>query len=159
VEAAPMIVAKWKIETDWYGPKRWFWVRVYDGLGPLRRISARVAPGHDGYTECVGCVQEVTPWIPDGYGGDQDALPVSELWFPESGFAGVVRLASEWLFPEVIWHEVLHAAVTVFRMNVDQRPQLNGLTDNTRENEELLAYFMGQLSADMDDGLRKYCGK
>lgn len=150
-----MIVAKWKIETDYHGPKRWFWVRVYDGLGPLRKIANRVAPDH-GYDECYGCVQEVTPWIPEDYDGDQDDLPVSELGFPDDGFAGVVRLAAEWLYPEIVQHEVLHAAVTVFRMNVCQRPVLNGLLDNTRDNEEYLAYFVGQLSADMDDGLRKH---
>lgn len=152
-----MIVAKWKIETDYHGPKRWFWVLVYDGLGPLRAVTRRVAPNQQGTDECVGTVQGVTPYVPLDYDGHEDDLPVGDLVYPENGFAGVVRLAQDWLYPEIIWHEVTHAAVTVFRMNVHQRPQLGGRLDAvTDNNEELLAYFVGQLAADMDDGLRKH---
>lgn len=151
-----MIVNQWKISTDWTLPARWFWVRVYDTPETLRKIATRVSP-HTDYSGCFGCVQEVTPWIPEGVSEeDQDDLPLSDLYFPENGFAGVVRLIDDYLYPEIIWHEVFHAACSVFRMNVAQRPQLEGFLDPERDNEEALAYAVGQLGADMNDALLKW---
>lgn len=152
-----MIVAKWKIQSEHITP-RWFWVRVYDTPEAMRRVAHRVAPDGD-YSSAVGTVQEVTPWIPDRYEEhEQDDIPVSELSYPENGFAGVVRLCSDYLYTEVIYHEVLHAAVTAFRMNIDSKPKLEGMLAEERPNEEALAYITGQLAADMDDGIRKYFG-
>lgn len=153
-----MIVAQWRIETSYTPPLRWFRVRVYDTPEALRKVASRCAPEID-YSECVGTVQEITPWVPEDTDPEkQDDLPVEVLGFPDNGFAGVIRLCADWLYPEIVQHEVLHAAVTVFRMNICQRPRLEGLLAETRDNEEALAYAVGQLSAEMSDGLRAWTG-
>jgi hypothetical protein len=155
-----VIVSRFRIRTDWTKPERWFWVRVYDTPDSLRRMANRVSEMRGGggseYGEALGCVQETVPWIPDDADPEtQDDLPVTELVWPEDGFAGVIRLCRDWLTPEILAHEILHAAVTVFRMNICQRPQLEGMLAVERNQEEALAYTVGQLHAGLVNGLRE----
>lgn len=149
-----MIVTQFKIATDYTPPMRWFWVRIYDSQESLRRVANRWVTWTGGkgteYDDCLGCVQEVVPRIPEEVASDdQDAVPPDLLAWPDSGFAGVIRLAADHLTTEIISHEVTHAAVTVFRMNIRQRPILEGMLDPERPNEEALAYAVGQLTEEM----------
>lgn len=149
-----MILSQFKVATGYTAPRRWFWVRIYDSVDSLRAVANRWAVWSNGsggeYDDCVGCVQEVVPMIPAWYAeDDQDCLPSMGLEWPADGFAGVIRLSYEWLTTEIIAHEVTHAAVTVFRMNVRMRPELEGMLDPERPNEEALAYAVGELTADL----------
>lgn len=78
------------------------------------------------------------------------------LW-PENGLAGVIRLSAENLYPEVIYHELLHAACATYRMNVEVELNL-GTAYEDMGREEDLAYIYGQLAADMHDALKSWCG-
>lgn len=150
-----MIVAQWKIATSNYAPPaRWLWVRVYDTPEAMRKVAERCAPEHDNYGNAVGCVQDITPMIEDeDLGTFQDDLPIDRLWFPESGCAGVVRLCADHLQTEIIFHELAHAACTIYRMNVAQRVDLGARLDESRESEESYAYILGELSSQMLVGL------
>lgn len=78
------------------------------------------------------------------------------LW-PSTGLAGVIRLSAENLYPEVIYHELLHAACSTYRMNVDVELNLGTAYDDMSREEDL-AYIYGQLAADMDTALKQWCG-
>lgn len=150
-----MIVRQFQISTDYTEPRRWFWVRVYDSPESLRKVAGRVRPKDD-FATALGTVQEVTPWVPEGVGPKyQDFLSVDDLGFPDNGFAGVIRLCVDWLTPEILVHETLHAALVVYRMNISQRPQLEGRLDVERNNEEALAYAGGQLYGELVTGMLK----
>lgn len=149
-----MILESWRIASEHITP-RWWWVRVHDTPESLRRRATQHHPwlGRDYFSPTVlGCCQPEygAEWV--------DADPKSPKngdirWCP-GGYAGIIRLASEHLFPEIIHHEVLHASVHVYRMNVEQRVDL-GDGQESLEREEDLAYIHGQLAADMDTALRK----
>lgn len=150
-----MIIQSWKIETDWTGTKRWFWVRVYDTLPALRRSAARYAQsngvpeGIRHFDPAVACVQRVCVWY-----AEDDPEHRHPIW-PDSGLAGVVRLEQENLWTSVVFHEVVHAASIVYRMDVSPSIDLgDGLAD--LNNEESFAYIYGELAADMDTELRKW---
>ena len=151
-----MILTRFRIETDYTPPLRWFDVRIYDTPEALRKVASRITPTDD-YSECVGTVQEITPMVPEDTVAElQDLIPVELLGFPDNGFAGVIRLCEEYLTPSVIAHEILHAAVVVFRMNICQLPKLEGLLSPERPREEALAYAVGELSGQMETMLRKH---
>jgi hypothetical protein len=150
-----VIVNSWRIETDWTGTRRWFWVRLYDSLPALRRSAAKYAQsngvreGIRHFDPAVACVQRVCVW----HDLDSDPERRSPIW-PDNGLAGVVRLERENLWTSVVFHEVFHAAAIVYRMDVAPSIDLgDGLTDLA--NEESFAYIYGELAADMDSGLRK----
>lgn len=159
--AAAVIISSWKIETDWTGTRRWFWVRVHDSLPALRRSAARysrhngVPEGLAHFGETIACVQRVAA----AYLAEDTEFQ-NPIW-PDDGLAGVVRLEQENLYTSVIYHEVVHAAATVYRM--DRRPVINlgdGMADRDGKpcdlaEEEAFAYIYGELAADMDSGLRE----
>lgn len=144
-----MILQSWRISST-HGIPRWWWVRVHDDAADLRRAAFRHAP-HEGRAawedhRIRGCCQPVRPWT-DGE---------TDTW-PGNGLAGVIRLSAEDLYTEVIYHELLHAACAVYRMNVAAVIELgDGLSDMGREED--LAYIYGQLAADMDTALKAWCG-
>lgn len=151
--AAAVIISSWKIETDWTGTRRWFWVRVYDSLPALRRSAAKYAQyngaqeGIRHFAEAVACVQRVAVLH-----AEDDSEHAHPIW-PRGGLAGVVRLEQESLYTSVIYHEVVHAAAIVYRMDVSPNIHLgDGLVDLAAE--ECFAYIYGELAADMDSGLR-----
>lgn len=152
-----MIVASWKIETDYHGTRRWFWVRVYDSLAALHRGAARYSRhngGNEGvryFAGAVACVQRVA-----ALHSIEDPEHLHPIW-PDNGLAGVVRLERDHLYSSVIHHEVVHAAAIVYRMDVASIINLgDGFVDLSAE--EAFAYIHGELAADMDSGLRRLAG-
>lgn len=154
-----VIIRQFKICAGYTKPDRWFWVRIYDTAESLRYVANRLDGWRNGtagqYDDCVGCVQEVTPWIPEDMDPRmQDSVSLhSRLKWPEDGFAGVIRFCAEWLTPEIIAHEITHAALVVHRMNLRQRPLLEGMLAPERPNEEALAYAVGQLATETYEAL------
>lgn len=150
-----MILNSWRIETDWSGTKRWLWVRLYDCLPALHRSAAQYSrrngcmnEGIGHFNGAVACVQRVA----SAHSAD-DPEQLDPIW-PDSGFAGVVRLERQHLYTSVIYHEIVHAAAIVYRMDVSPVIRLgDGLDDLV--NEEAFAYIYGELAADMDFGLRR----
>lgn len=156
-----MIVSQFKVCTHYADPSRWFWVRVYDSPESLRAVANRwrawTGGEGAGYDECLGCVQEVIPWIHQFQDpADQDYLDPVFLRWPEDGFAGVIRLCEPHVSGEIIAHECTHAAVTVLRMNRGMRPQLEGMLAPERPVEEDLAYAVGELVDGVHTELRAH---
>lgn len=147
-----MILKSWKIETDWTGTRRWFWVRVYDSLPALRKSAANYSGGIEGvghFANAIACVQRTAVIF-----AVEDTEECNPIW-PGDGLAGVVRLEENSLYTSVIYHELVHAAAIVYRMNL--HPTIN-LGDGRHDlnDEESFAYIYGELAADMDTGLRKH---
>lgn len=151
-----MILQSWQIASE-HITRRWWWVRVHDSPASMCRAAHAYAP-HHGWAywkpaAILGCCQPGRPLIEIDDDPDNPQRPL--LW-PSYGFAGVIRLTAENLFPEVVHHEVLHAACHTYRMNVELSLQLgNGYGDMDREED--LAYIHGQLAADMDTKLQAWC--
>ena len=153
-----MIVKSWVVRYEHQEPHRWFWVRVYDTVENLRKGAARYGAepvGH--FDRAVACVQRV--WALHSLDDVEHLNPI----FPASGFAGVIRLSQENLYTEIIFHELVHAAAIVYRLNVNPDMQLGtGIVADDLDsgsvlaNEESLAYIYGSLAADMDTAIREH---
>jgi len=129
---------RFAIATDRVGPRRWCWVTIHPTPEHFRTAAARTAPWHvAGYWEgCLGCFQPV-PYRERNVGGEWIGR------WPTNGYAGVLRLIDGHTTPEIVAHELVHAAAQVYRMNVcgDIR-----LRDGCHEREEQFAYIYGELA-------------
>lgn len=129
---------RFTISTDRVGPRRWCLVRVHDTVEQLRAAAHRTAPWHGRawWAECVGCFQP----SPVRIDAETGALV-------DGAYAGILRLADGWMTAEVVAHELVHAALTVYRMNVTPHVRLG---DGCRRREEQFAYIYGQLYASFE---------
>ncbi len=129
--------ARFAIATGERGstPRRWFWVRVHRTAAELQEAAYRLHPGTGRafWRDCEGCCQAM---VPDEAGG-----------YPANGYAGIIRLTVATYTAEVVAHELLHAAVAVYRMNVCPDVRL-GMSVGRREED--LAYIYGELFHDLD---------
>lgn len=94
----------------------------------------------------MGLVQTVPAMF-----ADTDTELKNPHW-PRNGLAGTIRLSSQHLWTEVIYHELVHAACQAYRMNFERVLNLGpGWDDLTKEED--FAYIYGQLAADMNTAL------
>lgn len=118
-----------RIATDGvHGPRRWFRVRIHDTVDQLRAAGSRYRPGED-FTQALGLCHPVRH-------------PA-----PANGFAGVIRFARSYLTGEIVAHELLHASLVVYRLNVRADVRLG---NGCGEREEQLAWIHGALYADFE---------
>lgn len=131
-------VRRFTISADRVGPRRWCLVRVHDTVEQLRAAAHRTAPWHgqDWWDGCVGCFQ------PSPVRMDAETGAVID-----GAYAGILRLAEGWVSAEIVAHELVHAALTVYRMNVSADVRLG---DGCRRREEQFAYIYGQLYASFE---------
>lgn len=121
------------ISTDRIGPRRWCWVRIHATVEEMRVHAQRLNPATDGgWADCCACFQPC--W--------KDC---------KTAFAGTLRLTEEWLTPEIVAHELVHAAAQVYRLNVRRDVRLGA---GCHGREEDLAYIYGELYAAMEAKLR-----
>jgi hypothetical protein len=119
------------ISTDRISPRRWCWVRVHDTAEDMVRAAIRLNPRSSGGSDraawdgCYGCFQP--SW--------EDC---------KTAYAGTLRLVDGWVTPEIVAHELVHAACQVYRMNVHADVRLG---TGCRRREEDLAYIYGELHA------------
>lgn len=130
------------IATDRIGPRRFWIVRIHPDVEHLRCAAARFRPQHDSghWEEACGCCHPLG-WL-NGGKGDQK--------WPPNGYAGVIRYAEDYLTTEIVAHELVHAALWIYRMNVKSRVVLG---DQCNDREESLAYIYGELFADLQSKL------
>jgi hypothetical protein len=123
------------ISTDRIGPRRWCWVRIHDTVEDLRVSAHRNAPWHERewWSECVGCFQPTAVRLDKATGEPKE---------PANGYAGTLRLAEGWVTAEIVAHELIHAALCIYRMNV--KPDVR-LGQGCGKREEDLAYIYGEL--------------
>jgi hypothetical protein len=135
-----------RISTDRVGPRRWCWVRIHDTLDHMHRAAHRRSPWEpmEWWDGCMACFQP-TPWKLTEDDGKR---------WPASGYAGVLRLVDGEVTPEVVAHELVHAAATVYRMNVKPTVRLgDGHVGFHREEE--FAYIYGELYASFESQWRE----
>lgn len=127
------------ISTDRIGPRRWWLIRIHDTAEQLREAAHRFRPwlGRSHWEDCCGCCHPLG-WM-NGGKGDQK--------WPANGYAGVIRYCEDWLTPEIVAHELVHAALWTYRMNVKSHANLGR---ECGEREEQLAYIYGELYADLE---------
>lgn len=65
-------------------------------------------------------------------------------------YAGTIRLWSGDVTPEIVVHEVVHAAARIFRLDIAKRVNLG---TNCFQNEEWFAYIVGDLTHSVTDVL------
>lgn len=140
-----MPVRSFTISTDRIGPRRWCWVRIHPDVEHLRDAGHRYRPAsrpRAWWDECMGCFQ------PTCYDRNDTT---GEIRYPANGFAGVLRLSAPDITAEIVAHELVHAAASVYRMNVTRTVRLgDGHTGFHREED--FAYIYGELYASFESG-------
>ena len=128
------------ISTDRIGPRRWIQVRIHDSVQDLRRAAHRLRPDTMSawWDECCGCFHPTYHWF------NQET---QQRRYSTNGYAGLLRLADGYVTSEIVAHELVHAAVQVYRMNVRADVRIGS---NCAGNEENLAYIYGELYADLE---------
>lgn len=126
--------------------KRWWRVTIHPDVQQLRDTLRERGINH------------ANPWgydRPTLWAYTQPASYVrgpSGCLYPDDGFAGDLFFAEPYVTPEIVAHELVHAAVATLRMTDTRCADLG---DDFSHLEEELATIYGQLYADMDAKLRE----
>lgn len=126
------------------GGRCWWRVVVYDSVEQLRDAAyqhlKREGVPREHWKDTDGCCH------PAGrlYDGN------SQVSFPRNGYRGVIRYAAPLLTPEIVGHELVHAAVATLRSFLGGRDvRLGNGHSGSLMREEQLAYLYGELFADL----------
>lgn len=127
-------------------PVRWCWVRVHPTAQHMRAAAYRSAPHHgrDFHAASLACFQ------PSPY---RERFVDGKWEQRHSNYAGTMRLVGGDVTAEVVAHELVHAAVQVYRSNVKQRVVLG---EDCGPREEQLAYIYGELFASFQEGWEQW---
>lgn len=120
---------------------RWWWVIIHPTLAAMQ--AAGVA----------------WPWTDEDDLSGAEALCQPVGWweleddptvrhYPDSGYAGVIRFARDYVHAENVAHELVHAAIATYRMNCASDVRLG---QRCGRREEELAYLHGELFAAFQD--------
>lgn len=143
-----MISEQWTIRCT-QGGKRWFSVKVYDTQEAMHAAAHKLKP-LEGFGTFDGRLLGLVQPVPAFY-HDSDTEFQDPRW-PRNGMAGTIRLSANHLWTEVIYHELVHAACQVYRMNFAREINLGPGWEDLSD-EENFAYIYGQLAADMATAL------
>lgn len=116
------------------GPRRWFNLAVHPTVEQLRAAATAYRP-HSDFGKTLGCCHPapVRAVVVDGELVEKPYV---------NGWAGVIRLAATHVDTEIVAHEITHAALVVYRMDVCTDVRLGV---GARDREETLAYIAGDL--------------
>lgn len=128
------MVRRFTIRTDWGGTRRWWIVKIYPTVGQLR-AAARGYDPRTSFSEAYGVCHHAMWTAPEE----------QQVYFGLRGYAGIIRLTDEHLTAEIVVHEIAHAAIAVYRMNIDTDVRLG---THISHQEEDLAYILGDLFGD-----------
>jgi hypothetical protein len=138
-----------RVSTRKSGARRFVRVSVYDNPEELRRAADR-------YTKRVGVYAAGEFKEAHGVTHSFERLLVTsegELESPENSTAAHIRLHKDALATVVVTHEVAHAALAIYNQDVLRR---DGPVHQDMENEEIICYLIGDLSARVVDRLYRY---
>ncbi|SCD43869.1 hypothetical protein GA0115253_1004713 [Streptomyces sp. Termitarium-T10T-6] len=127
------LACQFRVSTRAAGPLRRVTVQVYEDLAELREAATRYVdaePHH--FAEALGVCHAYTD------GGTTAAL---------------IRLWRHRLGTSVVVHEVTHAAMGIYR--TDWQPD-HGHPNDDLDNEEVLAYLVGNLTSRIVDRLHHH---
>lgn len=138
--------------SGFIGRRRHVRVRIHPDPRAFRAAAHALRPHSDGighWEDCWGCFQ------PSPYRLNTET---KETRYPVNGYAGTLRLIDpaysgyanvQNSFVEIVAHEVVHAAATVYRINVARTIRLGDGRDRLFDHEEEFAYIYGELLADL----------
>lgn len=114
------------------GPRRWFHVMIHDSQSELQAAAERYGrPVGEG---CLGCCHPAP--MTERY------VDVEWVRSNPTSWAGVIRLCQPHITTPIVAHEMAHAALAIYRMDVCADVRLgNGCGDR----EETLAHITGDL--------------
>jgi len=133
------------IATDRVSPRRWCRVRIHPTVEDLQAAAHRLRPDtrRAHWDGCFGCFHPSTYWQHDETG---------EIRYGRNGFAGTLRLAEGHVTSEIVAHELVHAALQIYRMNVTTEVRLGR---QCASREESLAYIYGELYASFEEAYHR----
>jgi hypothetical protein len=108
---------------------------VHATVVQLRAHAQRLNPS-GGWDDCLGGFQPPPRYL---HGDDPG-------WV-RNGYAGTLRFAEPYVTSEIVAHELIHASLQIYRMNVDACVTLGS---RVTEKEENLAYIYGELYAELE---------
>jgi len=115
------------------GPRRYFHIFIHDDLDDMRAAAKR-------YSGCsVDDALAVCQPAPLRIRYDNDGEPVD---VSDQHWGGIVRLVAGHITTEIVAHELTHAALVVYRMDINPDVRLG---NGCRLREEHLAYITGDL--------------
>lgn len=135
-----VLYASTTLHKEWHGPKRYVCIVVHDTDEQFKKAVSAYGPGTplDGWDNAVGAFHPIH--YREIFNGH------TKRWESKTNkhFAGVIRTSQEYMNDDLIIHECVHAAATIFRMDV--RRSVN-LGSDCLLFEEYFAYMVGDLSA------------
>jgi len=126
------------------GRHRWFTVIIHDTLEQMRRAAA-TRRDDAGTLATTGAIFQPA-LLRQRYvnGAWVDSAPTRHI--------GTMRLVRGHITAEVVAHECIHAALTIFRRDIADPITIS---DDVFEHEEHLAYIAGELIARTSDALHE----
>lgn len=128
--------------AEWDGPARYIRIVLHETVADLQRAASRYR--RNDFSNAAGCFHPAP--AREHYDGTTWVNTTPKHW------AGVLRLARDHLFPEVVAHESTHAALAIYRVDVAAYVQLG---NDCGRREETLAYIVGDVTANVTDALHQ----
>ncbi len=126
---------------EWRGPKRWLRLAVYETGQELREAAGKYRPQFKFQDTMMGCYQGAGFYVDDTGKRKTRSL-----------YTGIIRLTTEHLHSEVVFHECVHAAAHIYRLDCYPRISL-GDGFGAILNEEMFAYIAGDLGRQATNAL------
>lgn len=122
--------------AEWGGPKRWVRIHVHDSVEAFRQSAEKYSPNGVWEDKDAGFHPAI---------GRSRWNPKTKLWeeIGTKGFTGVMDFCIEHLSTEIVVHECVHAAIAIYRMDIQTYINLGGPHSDREEN---LAYITGDLT-------------
>jgi hypothetical protein len=117
------------------GPRRYFRVVIHDDLADMHAAAERYN-GEPLGDDCRACCQPAPT--------RERLADDGETWeqHEPKHFGGILRFIDGWVTTEIVAHELTHAALVVYRMDINPDVRLG---NGCRLREEHLAYITGDL--------------
>ncbi len=134
----------------------YFNVIVYKQVNHLRIDADKYCKraGLDADNEKVGAAGIVHPYVRERVSADGHSERRKDI--------GIVRLSLDWLTTEIVAHELIHAAMWLYRLEDGTEDIYEGSVENAdfgnsnSEDEETFAYIYGQMFRNINKKLYQY---
>lgn len=127
-----------RISTDRTGQPRWWQVTIHPTVEALHTaLRQRGIDPTNTFAHTQPASYRTTP---------------AGCLYPADGFAGDIRYAHHWMTPQIVAHELVHAALATYRMTDTRNADLG---NRYSQAEETLAHIHSDLAADLARQLKE----
>lgn len=127
----------------WGGPRQYIRILIHDTTKELQKAASRFRPYED-WSSAGGVFH--SPDIRETYFEETDEWKTTS----DPHYAGMIRFSRDYLNTEVVAHEAAHAAIFIYRRDLDENVTLG---DEVGEKEENLCYIIGDVTASVNTAL------